>query len=170
MCLGVLPLADTGEGGWRLLFGLALLGLPVVRVVARHLAESRRFEVTHVDVGMAGHGRRFWLLAASALLLGLFTAPASQLMNEFLRDERGFSAARISMFSILTNTPGGIGVLIGGRLADTRGRRVVGAIGIAGGVGLTVAMVLASGWSVWGLSLLGAGIGAVPLPNRKRRG
>src|SRR3546814_8000085 len=137
MCLGVLPLADTGEGGWRLLFGLALLGLPVVRVVARHLAESRRFEVTHVDVGMAGHGRRFWLLAASALLLGLFTAPASQLMNEFLRDERGFSAARISMFSILTNTPGGIGVLIGGRLADTRGRRVVGAVGIAGGVGLT---------------------------------
>src|SRR3546814_14518455 len=68
------------------------------------------------------------------------------------------------MFSILTNTPGGIGVLIGGRLADTRGRRVVGAIGIAGGVGLTVAMVLASGWSMWGLSLLGAVIGAVTIP------
>src|SRR3546814_6178813 len=79
MCLWVLPLADTGEGGWRPLFGLALLGLPVVRVVVRHLAVSRRFEVTHVDVGMAGAGRRFWLLAASALLLGLFTAPASQL-------------------------------------------------------------------------------------------
>src|SRR3546814_15701433 len=71
----------------------------------------------------------------------------------FRSDERGFSAARISMFSILTTTPGGIGVLIGGRLADTRGRRVVGAVGIAGGVGLTVAMVLASGWSMWGLSL-----------------
>src|SRR3546814_8965910 len=68
------------------------------------------------------------------------------------------------MFSILTNTPGGIGVLIGGRLADTRGRRVVGAVGIAGGVGLTVAMVLASGWSMWGLSLLGAVIGAVTIP------
>src|SRR3546814_16274850 len=83
MGLWVLPLADTGEGGWRLLFGLALLGLPVVRVVARHLAESRRFEVTHVDVGMAGHGRRFWLLAASALLLGLFTAPAPQPLHAF---------------------------------------------------------------------------------------
>src|SRR3546814_16520699 len=68
------------------------------------------------------------------------------------------------MFSILTNTPGGIGVLIGGRLADTRGRRVVGAVGIAGGVGLTVAMVLASGWSMWGLSLLGAVIRAVTIP------
>src|SRR3546814_14332283 len=113
---------------------------------------------------MAGPGRRGRLLAASARLLVRFTRPASELVNEFLRDERRFSAARISMFSILTNTPGGIGVLIGGRLADTRGRRVVGAIGIAGGVGLTVAMVLASGWSMWGLSLLGAVIGAVTIP------
>ena len=81
--------------------------------VARHLQESRRFAVPHLDVTMAGHGRRFWLLAASALLLSLFTAPAGQLMNEFLRDERGYSAARISLFTILTNTPGAIGIVIG---------------------------------------------------------
>jgi MFS family permease len=164
MCLWVLPLADTGQGGWRLLFALPLLGLPVVRHVSRHLTESRRFVVQHVAVGMAGHGRRFWLLAVSALLLNLFTAPASQLMNEFLRDERGFSAARISLFTLLTNTPGGIGIVIGGRLADTRGRRLVGAIGVAGGVALTVAMVLAGGWPMWGLSVLGAVIGAATVP------
>ena len=82
---------------------------------------------------MAGHGSRFWLLAASALLLALFTAPASQLLNEFLRDEEGFSALQITLFSILTNTPGGIGLVIGGRLADTRGRRGVGAFGVAAG-------------------------------------
>jgi MFS family permease len=164
MSLWVLPLADVGEQGWRLLFALGLLGLPLIRIVARHLQESRRFAVPHLDVTMAGHGRRFWLLAASALLLSLFTAPAGQLMNEFLRDERGYSAARISLFTILTNTPGAIGIVIGARLADTRGRRIVGAVGVAGGTALTVAMVLAGGWPMWALSVLGAVVGAATVP------
>jgi MFS family permease len=164
MSLWALPLADTGVRGWRLLFALSLLGLPLVRFVSRHLLESRRFAVTHLEVTMAGHGRRFWLLAASALLLSLFTAPAGQLMNEFLRDERGFSAARISMFTVLTNTPGAIGIIVGGHLADTRGRRIVGAVGVAGGTGLTVAMVLSGGWPMWALSVLGAMIGAATVP------
>lgn len=164
MCLWALPLADINEASWRVLFALPLLAIPVVRHVARHLPESRRFTVAHAEAGMAGHGRRFWLLAASALLLSLFTAPASQLMNEFLRDERGFSAARISLFTILTNTPGAIGIVVGGRLADTRGRRAVGAVGVAGGVALTVAMVLASGWSMWSLSAVAAVIGAATVP------
>jgi MFS family permease len=164
MCLWVLPLADTGPEGWRLLFALGLLGLPVVRHVGKHLQESRRFRVTHAEVSMAGHGRRFWLLAVSALLLSLFTAPASQLMNEFLRDEQGYSAARISLFTLLTNTPGAIGIVVGGHLADTRGRRLVGAVGVAGGTVLTVAMVLSGGWPMWALSALGAIVGAATVP------
>ena len=113
---------------------------------------------------MAGHGGRFWLLAASAFLLQLFTAPASQLMNEFLRDEEGFSALRITVFSLLTNTPGGIGLVIGGRLADTRGRRIVGAVGVIAGTLLTVAMVLLGGWPMWVLSVAGAICGAMVVP------
>src|SRR5690606_14220686 len=119
----VLPLADLDDQAWRLLFVLSLIWLPVVRHVGRHMEESRRFATPHRETSMSGHGGRFWLLALSALLLSLFTAPASQLMNEFLRDERDFSAARISLFTILTNTPGGLGVIVGGRLADIRGRR-----------------------------------------------
>lgn len=164
VCLIALPLADISTSSWRLLYALALLGLPAVRHVSRHLAESRRFVVTHANAGMAGHGRRFWLLAISALLLSLFTAPATQFMNEFLRDERGFSASRISLFTILTNAPGIIGIVVGGRLADTRGRRVVGAVGVAGGVGLTVAMVLSGGWPMWALSVLGGVVGAATVP------
>lgn len=164
MCLWVLPLADVSVYSWRLLYALPLLGLPVIRHVSHHMTESRRFTVTHADAGMAGHGRRFWLLAVSALLLNLFTAPASQLMNEFLRDERGFSAARISLFTVLTNTPGAIGIVVGGRLADTRGRRIVGAVGVAGGVAFTVGMVLSGGWPMWALSVLGAIVGAATVP------
>lgn len=162
--LWALPLADTGDGGWRLLYGLGLLWLPLVAHVGRNLGESRRFQATHVDAPMSGHGRRFWLLAVSALLLSLFTAPASQLMNEFLREERGFSAARISLFTILTNTPGGVGILVGGRLADVRGRRLVGAVGVLGGTAMTVAMVLASGWPMWTFSVVGAMVGAATVP------
>ncbi len=157
-------MADTGDRGWRLVLGASLLLLPLVRLVARHLPESRRYDATHLDVRMAGHGRRFWLLAASALLLNLFTAPASQLLNEFLRDEQGFSATRITIFSILTNTPGGIGLVVGGRLADTRGRRLVGAVGVIGGTVLTVAMVMLGGWPMWALSMAAAVMGAMVVP------
>ena len=57
-------------------------------------------------------------------------APQSQFRNEFLRDERGMAAASVSLFILVTSTLSGIGIIVGGRLADTRGRRVVGAVGV----------------------------------------
>jgi MFS family permease len=164
LCLMALPLADLGEGGWRVVMLASLLLLPLVRLAGRHLPESRRYDAVHDDVPMAGHGRRFWLLGVSAFLLQLFTAPASQLMNEFLRHEEGFSALRITAFSLLTNTPGGIGLVVGGRLADTRGRRLVGAFGVITGTILTVAMVVLGGWPMWVLSVAGAICGAMVVP------
>ena len=106
-----------------------------LQAVHRHLPESRRFElVTHASsppARLAGHGRRFWLLALTLFLLALFATPASQLGNDFLKEARGFSGARIAVFTLVTATPAGIGIIVGGRLADTRGRRVVGAFGVA---------------------------------------
>ncbi|CAN5746505.1 hypothetical protein BH20ACT2_BH20ACT2_09730 [soil metagenome] len=164
MAVWVLPLADLGPAAWRIVYAVPLLALPMIVAIGRNLPESRRFAAPHVDAPMAGHGRRFWLLAASAFLAALFIAPASQFQNEFLRDERGFSAARITLFTLLTNTPGGIGIVVGGRLADIRGRRVIGAVGMAGGALLTVAMFLASGWPLWAWSVAGAVIGGLTVP------
>ncbi|MGH9182485.1 MAG: MFS transporter [Acidimicrobiales bacterium] len=163
-CVMALPLAGLGPGGWRLVYVIALVGLPLAADLARRLPETRRFRADHPTVGMGSYGRRLALLAASALLLSLFTAPASQFLNEFLRQERSFSPARISLFTILTNTPGGIGIIVGGRLADVRGRRVVGAVGLAGGVGATVVMYLSGGWSLWAWSVVGAVVGAATVP------
>jgi MFS family permease len=163
-CVIALPLADLGVRAWRLLYVLPLVGLLILRTVSRHLPESRRFEASHQKVGVSGHGRRLWLLAASTFLLALFTVPAGQFQNEFLRDERGFSAARISLFTILTATPAAIGIVVGGRLADVRGRRVVGAVGIVGGVGFTVLMFASHGWPLWGWSVVASIIGAVTVP------
>lgn len=164
LCLALLPLADVGDGGWRLLYLVPVLFLPALAWVGRHLPESRRFRAPHENVTMAGHGKRFWLLAVSALLVNLFASPVSQFMNEFLREERGFSAARITLFAISTNTPGAIGIIVGGRLADLRGRRGVGAVGVIGGTIATVAMFWAAGWSMWALSIVGAIVGAATIP------
>ena len=108
--------------------------------------------------------RRFVLLACSGFLWSLFLAPAAQFLNEFLRTERGFSGALIAVFVLVTNTPAGIGIVAGGKLADRHGRRVIGAVGVIGGVGFTVVSYLAWGWPLWLASLTASVIGALAVP------
>jgi putative MFS transporter len=164
-------ISDQSVYAWRLLYVLPLFFLFAVRWVSRHLPETRRYlqhefdQPEPVDERTArSHRRRFALLAASGFLTALFTAPASSFLNEFLRTERGFSSAKVSLFTIATNTPGGIGIVVGGHLADTRGRRIVGAVGLLGGVGATVLMFLAMGAPMWLLSSVGAIVGAATVP------
>jgi MFS family permease len=165
MCLWALPLTELGDDAWRLLYVIPLLGIPVVLWVARQLPESRRFAIPHRDVAvLRGHGRRMALLGASFFLISAFGAPATQLMNDFLKDERGFSAARISLFTMLTTTPGGIGLVVGGRLADVRGKRLIVAAGVAGGAALTLASLLAHGWPMWVWNLFGTILAAAAGP------
>jgi len=164
ICVMSLRLATTSSGGWRWLFLIPLLALPVLRDLARRLPESRRFTSAHAVTHISGHSRRLWLLAASVFLLQLFTAPASQLQNEFLRNERAYSAVAISLFTTCTATPAGLGIVLAGRLADVHGRRIIGAVGLTGGVGATVLMYLSHGPAMWGWSLIGSVIGGATLP------
>lgn len=164
LCVMALPLADVAVGGWRVIYLLPLLFLPVLRSVGRSLPESRRFDVRARNVSMAGHRGRLALLATSALLLTMFSTPASQFLNEFLRDERGFSAARISAFTLLTNTPGIIGVAVGARLADARGRRGVAAVAVVGGTVLTVLQYGSTGVALWAFSITQAITAGAALP------
>lgn len=165
MTLWALPLADLFDGGWRILYVLPLVFLPLVAAVFRRLPETRRFERPHVDAPVTGHGRRFWLLAATGALLAVFAAPASQLLNEFLREERGFSATRVSIFTMVTVTPGTLGVIVGGRLADVRGRRIVAAIGVAGGVAFTVLQFATDGWSMWAWGIMSSIVAGAVIPS-----
>src|ERR687891_2929368 len=128
MALWVLPVADLGLRAWRILYVVPLLFVPLVLRFGRLIPESRRYERPHRTVRLAGHYRRLALLAGAALLLYVFTAPSSQFRTEFLRDERGMSALGVSLFVMATSTPAGIGIVVGGRLADLKGRRVVGAV------------------------------------------
>ena len=162
LAVALLFLADVAT--WRLMFVIAIAGAPIALRFARDLPESRRFVAPHPETRVAGHGRRLWLLAAGGALLALFTIPASQFQNEFLKDERGFSATKITLFIVVTNVFGAVGVVVGGRLADTRGRRVVGATAVAGMAVTTLAMYGSRGWPLWVWSGVATVLSAAMIP------
>jgi len=171
LCVMTLPLADLGPRGWRLSYVVPLLFLPLVVAAARRLPESRRF--VRLQTGatttagaaprLRGHGRRLALLATGGFLAAAFVNPASQLQNTFLADERGFSGARITLFTLLTGTPASIGVIVGGRLAE-RSRRLVGATGLIVGTTLVVLAYLAAGWPLWALGIVAGIFSAATVP------
>ena len=171
LCVMTLPLADLSRRGWRLSFVAPLLFLPLVVPAIRHLDESRRFLRLQAGGARArgaahrlrGHGRRLALLALGGFLVAAFVNPAAQLQNTFLADERGFSAARITLFTLLTGTPAGIGVVVGGRLAE-RSRRVVGATGLVAGTILAVFAYLSAGWQLWALAVASGVFAAATVP------
>jgi MFS family permease len=164
MALWVLPVADLGLGAWRVLYVIPLLFIPVVLRFGQLLPESRRYVRPHRTVGLAGHYHRLALLAGASFLLLLFTTPQSQFRTEFLRDERGMSAAAVSLFIIVTSTPASIGIVVGGRLADTRGRRVVGAVGTVVGVTLLALSFTFDGPAMWLTATVGSIFAAALVP------
>ena len=167
--LWLVPLADSGEGNWRILFVIALVVVPIVWALGRRLPESRRFtslsnrQAAPAPITMTMR-RRFTMLAAVSFATAMFAAPSSNFQNEYLRDERGFSGARISLFSSVTSTPIGIGVAIIGPMADRRGRRLIGAIGITAGVVFNVVRYGFGGPLMWIAGTLSTIIGAAAIP------
>ncbi len=167
MVVWILPLADLSISAWRILYLVPAIGLPVTWWLARNLEESDRFEqqaAVESPSQAAMLASRLALIAATGFLIGMFAAPASQFRNDFLRDERGFSAAQVSLFVVITNTPVGIGVAIAGKLADRRGRRPVGAFAVFGGTALTIATYAVDGWGMWTASVLAGIVGSMAAP------
>ncbi len=160
----LVPLADVAPWTWRIIYVVPLLFLPLFVKVGRRLPESRRFVRPHGRTTLAGHRQRLLLLATVAFFGLMFWAPNTQFHNDFLRDEHGFSAAQLTLFTLATGTPAGIGIVVGGRLADTRGRRLVGAIGTIGGAALLAASYLVGGPMLWVTALVGSIVAAVTVP------
>ena len=57
-----------------------------------------------------------------------------------------------------------IGVLIGGRFSDVRGRRRIGAVGLVGGAAFTVLRYSQAGWPMWMWGILAGIFGAASVP------
>lgn len=183
-----LPLADLGPWGWRLTFAVAGLSLPLVLHARRHLPESRRFQVMDLDrVSARGDGQsttpgtppsgngagggdrgtfagRLVLVGAIFVLMNVFLAPASQLQNDYMRTEAHFSGTMIAVFVLLTSTPGGIGVLIGGRVADVYGRRWAIIPGLSALAVFYAVFFATTNGLMWLSSLLASIIGGMAAP------
>lgn len=158
------PVSDLAPWAWRLLFAFPLVALAAARPLLRRLPESRRFERRGRDVVLGGCWRPIALLGVIYFAFGLFLGPVDWFRNEYLRDEHGFSAALVSLFVLGTATPAGLAVYAAGRLADSRGRRVILAIASVAGLGSLVALFNLSGAALWPAGLVGAMLSAGLLP------
>jgi MFS family permease len=149
----LLPIAEGSPEAWRILFGLSAIGFLAVPALARFLPESRAFEA-----GRGGHGtghvlpkemrRYFWPLATVAFFVAAFASPAFDFVLERLINDLEWDAGASRFLLIVFSGIGvGAGVLAGGRLADTIGRRPTSAaaiiLGLVGGVSF---YVFDSGW------------------------
>ena len=169
MAVWVLPVADLDPRGWRVIYLVPLLAVPALVGIGRRLPESRRFTANLPDATATGsqgtlrriEGRRLLLLATAAFLLLVFAAPASQFQNDFLREHRGYSATGITLFTLMTSTPAGIGIFMAGRLADTRGRRGVAAVGLLGGTAFILVAYHSAGAAMWAASVTGTVLGSL---------
>jgi MFS family permease len=169
MVVWLLPVADLADRGWRLIYAMALVFLPAAWWAASRLPTSLRFaSLGSVSTGDALRElrdnplfrSRLLLLATTAMLGSLFAQPASQFDNDFLRSELGFDGARITLFTIVTSTPVGIGVLAGGIMADRIGRRPIGALGVSIGVTMTVWSFFAGEPEIWAIRTVGTILGS----------
>ncbi len=173
----LLPFGDIGGGGWRIPFALGAFTVCFVPVLRRHLRETTRYtnlaartdivrgrlrEVFHPH-----YSRRFVLLAFIAFLTSVFSAPSSSLMNKYLTDVHAFSNSDIALFrTVTTALPGLAGLLLGGRLAESRGRRPVAAMALLVATGTQMVFFLGGGALIWvmsAVSILAAGASGIAI-------
>ena len=104
------------------------------------------------------------MIATVALLTNLFVAPASLFQNGYLKDVRGFNATTIAIFTIATATPAGIGLIVGGRVADIRGRKLLIATVLPLATVLGVVSYSIGGPAMWTATFLAGTLGGVVYP------
>jgi len=170
----LLPIADLSPEAWRILFLVGGLGLFAVPGLVRRLPETRRYAALGHRVAAARaeelidpiYGGRLAVVAAIGFLLALFASPESQFMNRYLGEERGYSGLDILILRALTQgAPALIGVWIGGRVAESSGRKPVAApaslaMAIAGAL-----FFLTGGSLLWLMLLITTVAGAVAGPS-----
>jgi AAHS family benzoate transporter-like MFS transporter len=155
----LLPLADLGDDGWRIAFGVSAATLVFLPSLSRQLRETTRFRALAARTQERGkvtevfdrrYGFRFLLLGLTAFLTNVFAAPSSQLTNRYLTGAHDFSNSEVALFRGMTaGVPGILGILVAGRLAESRGRRPVAIIGVLLATMFQVVFFLGDGALLW---------------------
>ncbi|MGI9595631.1 MAG: MFS transporter, partial [Acidimicrobiales bacterium] len=161
----ILPVADLFVGAWRVAYALPLLFLPLLWWISRHLPETKRYRAASAEQAPAPiNWRRFSMIAGSALVSAIYLSPASQLRNEFLRDDLDFAATDVSIFQLSISLPATVAVPIGGFIADRYGRRWFGAGALAGSAICSAVSYQSTGWLLWVTAGVGISLAASAVP------
>ncbi len=164
----LLPLAERGDESWRILFGISGIGLLAVPLLNQFLLETRAFRkfetnITFTRALSAGLAKHFWPLAGIAFFVAAFSSPAFDFVFERLINDLAWDAGPARFLLIVFSGLGALGLLFGGRMADSVGRRQTTAVALAlGGVGGIGFYTLGSGWLL-APSILVASFGAAML-------
>lgn len=128
-----LPIAEIGPNGWRALFAIGSVGLVAVPLLVRNVRESPVYEVQDQaailgtaplrDLLRSDFSGRLYLTGAINLLVNIFMALTLAFSIERLVGDVGLSTSTAVVLSLIGGTVGAAGFFLGGRLADTVGRR-----------------------------------------------
>ncbi|HEY4609062.1 MAG TPA: MFS transporter, partial [Ilumatobacteraceae bacterium] len=158
-----LRLADIGANGWRLIYLLSLVWLLPAYHLTRQLPETHRFQQRHTTAPPLDR-RRFVVISVVAIAANLFVAPASFFQNRYLDDVRGYTGGGIALFVLCTATPASLGLIVGGRVAEVVGRRLVLIICMPLSTLLLVGTFTYGGSTMWLLALLGGLLAGAAYP------
>ena len=165
-----LPIAGISEGSWRGVYLLSFLWLPVAVSLGRQLPETRRYELeaarrlTATIPTTVVRRSRLVVQSAVAFLGNILAAPASFFLVTYLKDERGFGAGQVSLFTLVTGVPAGLGLIVGGKFADRHGRRKLAAVCVPLGALFIVLSFAVAGPVMWVAALAGGLITACAYP------
>ena len=156
-----LPLADLGTTSWRWVYVVTLAWTLAAAAITRLLPESVRFVPRDAvppaqrSADMAMLRRNIVRICAVVFLTNVFIATVSIFQNRYLKDVRGYSATLVAVFTVATSSPASIGLIVGGRIADDKGRRVLGATMVPLGAALFAMSFATSGATMWIVAIAG---------------
>jgi MFS family permease len=156
-----LPLADISLTSWRYIYVIGLVWLIIAYALMKWLPESERFirhtpktkmRAAYIADALRGNLGR---ICSVVFLTNVYIATASIFQNRYLKEERGYTAAQVALFTIITSSPATFGLIIGGRVADERGRRILGATLVPIGAFLLALSFSTSGATMWLVAIAG---------------
>jgi len=161
IAVGSLPLADRGLTSWRLIYVVALVWIFVAIALTKWLPESERFtrhqkQAVDFRIKLSSAFRgNLGRICSVVFLTNMYIAAASIFQNRYLKDDRGYSAALVALFTIATSSPASLGLILGGHVADEKGRRIIGATLVPIGAFLLALSFCTSGPTMWLFAIAG---------------
>ncbi len=159
----------VSPSGWRALFAAGLLTLAALPSLSRYLPETRRF--THAWHGAnplfllrRPHLGRITILLAAAVASSLYGSPAARFQGRYIQHALGYTPGLYVLFTVVTTLPAAPGMLLGGRLADSWGRKRVGILAASVGAVSQALLYWLSGFPLWVSSAVGSFVGAMWIP------